>query len=242
MKTEFVSVVSHELRTPLTTIKAFVELIMMKPDMPQQKRASFMNTINVEADRLKRMIADLLDIARIESGSMAWRREALFIERIVRDAITSMGPLFENKELNVTTAFNSPLAAVNGDRDRLVQVVINILSNAVKFTPSGGAIHIAVFQESTSSGQVIVQVSDSGVGIPDESLDLIFEKFQRSSDQSTGTIEGTGLGLAIAKQIVEYHGGKIWATSARGKGSAFTFTLPLAKKEGETPGQPALNP
>lgn len=238
MKTELVSVVSHELRTPLTTIKAFVELIMMKPAMTEQKRATFMNTINVEADRLKRLIADLLDLARIESGSIKWQKDALSIEDIVRDAVTSMEPLFENKGLSVTTAFNPPLATFAGDRDRLVQVVINILSNAAKFTPSGGAIHIAVRQKSAPAGEIVVEISDTGIGIADESLDLIFEKFQRSGDRTAVTIEGTGLGLAIARQIIEYHGGRIWATSARGQGSTFTFTLPLTERGGTAPKEP----
>ena len=225
MKTEFVSVVSHELRTPLTTIKAFVELILMKPDMPDQKRAAFMNTINVEADRLKRMITDLLDLARIESGSIAWQRRILSIEDIVKDAVVSMGPLFENKELRVTTSFGSQLPAIAGDRDRLVQVVLNILSNAAKFTPQGGAIHITARQEPAAEG-VVVAISDTGIGILPESLELIFEKFHRSGEPAAGGIEGTGLGLAIARQIVEHHGGRIWAASERGKGSTFTFILP----------------
>jgi PAS domain S-box-containing protein len=235
MKSEFVTVVSHELRTPLTTIKAFVELIMMKPGMTDQKRTTFLSTVNVEADRLKRMITDLLDLARIESGSITWQRDALSIKDVVGDAVTSMGPLFENKGLRVTTAFDAPHITVSGDRDRLVQVVINILSNAAKFTPSGGEIHIAVRQDPASSGQVAVQISDSGAGIPGESLDLIFEKFQRSSDRSDCAVEGTGLGLAIARQIIEFHDGRIWAASEPGKGSTFTFTLPLAGNGGRIP-------
>ncbi len=225
MKTEFVTVVSHELRTPLTTIKAFVELIMMKPEIPEQKRTTFLNTINAETDRLKRMITDLLDLARIESGTITWQREALSIEEVVGDAVTSMGPLFENKGLRVTTAFDSPHTTVSGDRDRLVQVMINILSNAAKFTPPGGEIRIAVRQEANE--QVAVQISDNGVGIPEESLDRIFEKFHRSLGHSSCAVEGTGLGLAIAKQIIDFHGGRIWAASGPGKGSTFTFTLPL---------------
>lgn len=146
-----------------------------------------------------------------------------------------MGPLFENKGLRVTMAFDSQHATVSGDRDRLVQVVINILSNATKFTPSGGEIHIAVRQEPSSNGQVVVQISDSGVGIPEESLDRIFEKFQRSNDKSAGAVEGTGLGLAIARQIIEFHDGRIWAASEPGKGSTFTFTLPLAGNGGGIP-------
>ena len=230
MKTDFVSVVSHELRTPVTTIKAFLELIAMKPEMPEQQREKLMSAITVETDRLTRLISDLLDLARIEEGSMKWRFKEASIADIIQDSIGSMGPLFEIKGLHVTTAFSSPLSGITGDRDRLVQVMTNLLSNAVKFTPAGGAIRITARQRSSSGGQIVVEISDTGMGIPAEDLDLIFEKFQRSSDQLAGAVEGTGLGLAIARQIVEYHGGRIWATSTRGKGSTFTFTLPATGK------------
>ncbi len=227
MKSDFISVVSHELRTPLTTIKAFVELIVMKPDMPEQQKAKIMNTVNVETDRLSLLISDLLDLSRIESGSMVFRFTSVSLEDIIRKAIANMGPLFEEKELHLTTAFNSPLTPFSGDHDRLLQVVTNIFSNAVKFTPRGGAIAVVVRQETAPRAQIIVEISDTGMGIPPEDLDLIFEKFHRSGDQLTDITEGTGLGLAIARQIVEFHGGRIWAESTLGRGSVFTIALPL---------------
>jgi signal transduction histidine kinase len=141
-----------------------------------------------------------------------------------------MEPLFENKGLRLTTVFNPPLSRLSGDQDRLVQVVTNLLSNAVKFTPEGGAIHIAVRQEPAPLAQIVVEISDTGMGISPHELELIFEKFHRSDGAHGGTTEGTGLGLAIARQLVEHHGGRIWAASTLGKGSMFTFTLPLAKK------------
>jgi PAS domain S-box-containing protein len=232
MKSDFISVVSHELRTPLTTIKAFVELIIMKPGMPEQQKKKLMSTINTETDRLTRLISDLLDLARIESGSLKWRVDAVSIDDLVRDVITGMGLFFENKGLQVTTTFGSPLPGISADRDRLVQVVTNLLFNAVKFTPPGGSIRVAVYQEPAPVPQIVVEISDTGMGIPARDLELIFEKFQRSGDELTATIEGTGLGLAIARQIVEYHGGRIWAASTHGKGSVFTFTLPLAGRIG----------
>jgi signal transduction histidine kinase len=228
MKSDFVSVVSHELRTPLTTIKAFIELIIMKPGIPPQQRAKFMATINAETDRLNRLISDLLDLARIEEGSMNWRFEKVSFEELILHSLAGMGPLFENKALRVTTAFSPGLSVISGDRDRLVQVVTNILSNAVKFTPPGGAIRIAARQEPAPQARLVVEISDTGIGIPAQDLELIFEKFHRSGDQLTSAIDGTGLGLAIARQIVEFHGGRIWASSEHGKGSTFTFTLPLA--------------
>lgn len=228
MKSDFVSVVSHELRTPLTTIKAFIELLNMKPGMPEDQKAKLMNTINVETDRLTLLVADLLDLARIEAGSMKWRIEAVSVDNILQNAVSSMRPLFENKNLHVTTVFNPPLSPVAGDRDRLVQVVTNVLSNAVKFTPAGGSIHIAVREMTDPVAQIVVEIIDTGMGIRSEDLELIFEKFHRSGDRRASSIDGTGLGLAIARQIIEYHGGRIWAASTYGKGSIFTFTLPLA--------------
>jgi PAS domain S-box-containing protein len=227
MKTNFISMVSHELRTPLTTIKAFVELLIMKQGMPQEKKMKLMSAINVETDRLTRLVTDLLDLARIEAGSMKWRDDDVSIEDLIGDVIASMGLLFENKWIRVTTAFSPPHSRFSGDHDRLVQVVTNILSNAVKFTPPGGAIHVAVRQEAAPLEQLVVEISDSGMGIPAGDLELIFEKFHRSDDEVTASIEGTGLGLAITRQIVEHHGGRIWATSTHGEGSTFTFTVPL---------------
>ncbi|MHB8845302.1 MAG: sensor histidine kinase [Nitrospirota bacterium] len=225
MKTNFISTVSHELRTPLTTIKAFVELLLLKQGMPEDRKVKLMSTVNVETDRLARLIADLLDLSRIEAGSMKWQFALVSMEDIIRSVIESMGVLFENKGLRVAVELAPPLSPVNGDRDRLVQVVTNILSNAVKFTPRDGSIRIALRQE---AAQIVVEIADSGIGIPAGHIDLIFEKFHRSDDTLTAAIEGTGLGLAITRQIVEYHGGSIWAASTQGKGSTFTFTLPLA--------------
>ncbi len=232
MKSDFVSVVSHELRTPLTTIKAFIELLVMKPAMPGQRREKLTRAINVEADRLTRLIAGLLDLSRIEAGLMPLRFEEVSIKDIIQSSIASVSAVFESKALRVTTAFSEPLSRITGDRDRLVQVLSNILSNAGKFTPAEGAIHISVRQEPAPVAQIVVEVSDSGVGIPEEDIERIFEKFWRSSADLTG-IEGTGLGLAIAREIVKYHGGSIWATSTPGEGSTFTVTLPLKRASWE---------
>jgi PAS domain S-box-containing protein len=226
MKTNFITTVSHELRTPLTTIKAFAELLLMKQGLPAERNVRLLSTINVETDRLARLITDLLDQARIEAGSMKWAKEDVCLEEVIRNVITSLQVLFESKGLRVSTAFSSPLSPLSGDRDRLIQVVTNILSNAVKFTRPGDAIHVAVRQE-TSPAQIVVEVSDTGIGIPEADLDLIFEKFHRSHDNRIAGIEGSGLGLAITRQIIEHHGGRIWATSTYGRGSMFTFTLPL---------------
>jgi len=226
MKTDFVSVVSHELRTPITTIKAFAELLVIKPGMPEPQKVRLMSTINAETDRLTRLIADLLDLARIEGGAVPWRRERLLLADVIGDALSAMGPLFENKKLAVLPDLEPDLPVLMGDRDRIMQVLINILSNAVKFTPERGTIRVAARRDPAAHGWVLVEVSDTGRGIPPEDIGLIFEKFQRAGDHLTSTVEGTGLGLAISRQIIEHHGGRIWVTSAWGAGSTFSFTLP----------------
>jgi len=227
MKTDFVSVVSHELRTPITTIKAFAELLVIKPGMPEEQKVRLMGTISAETDRLTRLIADLLDLARIEGGAVQWRREPLFLGEVIRDALTAMAPLFENKKLHIQSSVEPDLPALIGDHDRIMQVLINILSNAVKFTPEQGVIRIAARRESPPERRILVEISDTGRGIPAEEIGRIFEKFQRSGDHLTNSAEGTGLGLAIARQIIEHHGGTIRATSVFGSGSTFSFSLPF---------------
>ncbi len=227
MKSNFISTVSHELRTPLTTIKAFVELLLVKQGMTEERKLKLKKTINSETDRLARLVADLLDLARIEAGSMKWRASEIFIEQLIRDVLAGMAPLFENKKLTVTTDF-AALPRVPGDHDRLVQVVTNIFSNAVKFTPEAGRIHVAVRLEGSPARYAVVEISDSGIGISEDDLERVFEKFHRAHQGSGNAIEGTGLGLSITRQIVERHGGRIWAASTKGKGSTLTFTLPLA--------------
>jgi len=233
IKTDFVSAVSHELRTPLTTMKAFIELIVMKPDMPAGRREKLMKIINSEADRLGRLTSDLLDLERIEAGSMIWHRQTVSIVELIQNSLSLMEPLFEKKGLLVTTEFSPQLPNITGDPDRLDQVVTNILSNAGKFTPPGGSIHVGVRRDRAPEDRIVVTISDTGVGIPAGDIETIFEKFRRSGDPQTNTIEGAGLGLAIARHIVEYHGGSIRAESTLGKGSTFVFMLPLGGRGAE---------
>ena len=230
LKSEFLSVVSHEFRTPLTTIKAFIELVIMKPDLSDQRKAKLLATINSESDRLTRLTSDLLDLARFEAGSVRWRIEPLSLADVIQESLASMGQLSENKGLIVTTDLAPGLPQLRGDRDRIVQVITNLLSNAVKFTPRGGAVHVAARNDPSG---IIVEIRDTGTGIPEEELDRIFDKFHRASVIGADAIEGTGLGLSIARQIVEHHGGRIWAQNNPGAGSTFSFLLPPAPPERE---------
>jgi signal transduction histidine kinase len=229
LKSDFISVVSHELRTPLTSIKAFTELILMKPHMTNEKRGRFLSIINNETDRLTRLISDILDLTKIEAGKFSWHVTQIFLPEIIRTSVANIQSLADNKSLGIRLIVPDSLPRLYGDRDRLIQVITNILSNAIKFTPDGGTIRIDAFSENDPRQQLVVRIQDSGVGIPPQQLDTIFEKFRRSGDAMTDGKEGTGLGLTISKQIVEHHGGRIWAESAPRKGSTFSFTLPLDK-------------
>jgi signal transduction histidine kinase len=227
LKSDFISVVSHELRTPLTAIKAFVELLMIKRNMPPEKKLKLLQTINDESDRLGRLINDLLDLTRIEAGTMNWRRQEVSIDEVIQVAVDMLLPTAQRRGVRLSAALEPSLPRFHGDRDRLVQVAANILSNAVKFTPEGGEINVMARLENLPRRHLVIAITDTGTGIPAEEIELIFDKFHRAGDVLTASVEGTGLGLAIARQIVEHHGGKIWAASEYGAGSTFTFTIPL---------------
>ena len=182
---------------------------------------------NDESDRLGRLINDLLDLSRIEAGIITWRTGPVSLNDVINASVDGVLPLARNKGLQLKTAVEEPLPSVHGSRDRLVQVVTNLLSNAVKFTPGGGTVTVGARCETGPGPQLVVTVSDSGAGIPAEDIALIFDKFHRSGDELTTRTEGTGLGLTIARQIIEHHGGRIWATSTYGAGSVFSFSLPL---------------
>ncbi len=236
MKSDFISIVSHELRTPLTSIKAFTELILMKPKMQPEKREKLLTIINNESDRLARLINDILDLTKIEAGKLSWHITQVSLGDVIQTSVAGIQSLADNKSLAISVSVPDSLPSLLGDRDRLIQVITNILSNAIKFTPPRGKIAITARHEERPRPRIVVAVSDTGIGIPARDLGLVFEKFRRSGDILTNNSQGTGLGLAITRQIVEYHGGSIWAESTLGQGSTFTFTLPLTKQwniEGE---------
>lgn len=227
LKSDFISTVSHELRTPITAIKAFVELILMKPDMQRERLLRLLETVNRETDRLGRLINDLLDLSRIESGMMKWKDEELSLHEVIQAAVDGMAPLLKNRNIRLTVEGTGVPAPAVADRDRMTQIMTNLLSNAVKFTPEGGAVSVSVRNERVPLPQIVVSVSDTGPGIPPEEIERIFDKFHRSDDMLDNKVEGSGLGLSISRQIVEHYGGRIWATSERGKGSTFAFSIPL---------------
>jgi PAS domain S-box-containing protein len=220
-KTEFLSIVSHEFRTALTGIQGFSELIRDGGLEPDEVRA-YGGYIFNDADRVNRLIGDMLDLDRMESGRMSIRTADVDINEVLSDSIARAG---SSPSVEFKADMDPRLPIVVGDRDRLVQVVSNLVNNAVKYSPDGGTVTLSSRAE---GGFALVSVTDTGVGIPPDEISHVFERFRRVRSGAAQSIPGTGLGLTIVKQIVEMHGGKIWVESAVGHGSAFHFTLPLA--------------
>ncbi|QGY39731.1 PAS domain S-box protein [Pseudodesulfovibrio cashew] len=240
MKSAFLSSVSHELRTPLTSILGFSKLLHrefgrnflpLAGDNQKllgkgQRIQENLSIISHEGERLTRLINDVLDLNKIESGRMGWRDELLDMADIVEVAVQSVAGMFaENSDLRLTTEVEQGLPSIVADPDRLQQVLINLLNNAVKFTTTG-TVTVRAFPR---FGQVRVEVEDTGFGIHADDQAQIFEKFhQTRSDTMEDKPKGTGLGLTICREIVEHYGGRIWVESELGKGSTFIFTIPTS--------------
>lgn len=222
LKDELVSTVSHELRTPLTSLRGFAEL-MLKRDFPSEKQREFLGIIHRESLRLTELINDFLDLQRIESGRQKYDFEARELEPLLRETLSVFNQELGRHSLRLNVSPSLPLVHV--DAARLQQVMTNLLSNALKFSPQGGQITVGARLE----GEVVkVWVTDQGVGIPPEAIPNLFHQFFRVDNQDTRSIGGTGLGLALVKEIVKTHGGRIWVESTVGIGSTFFFTLPIA--------------
>lgn len=237
MKNDFISIVSHELRTPLTSIIGFTKLIRKKLEdvlfptvdqsEPKSKKAVDQVTSNIgiiisEGERLAALINDVLDIAKMEAGKIEWRDDSLSVGTLIERAADASASLFQEKGLTLLKEIADGLPEIRGDSDRLIQVLLNFLSNAVKFTERG---HV-LCRATRNADLITVCVEDTGIGIAEEDLAEVFEKFKQVGEVHTDRPKGTGLGLPICKQIVEHHGGSVWVESELGKGSRFFFTLP----------------
>lgn len=222
---QFVSNISHELRTPITCIKGYVETLLEGALNDEQTARRFLGIINEETNRLHRLVNDLLDLSMMESRRVQMHREIMEIGKLVEDAADFLRDSAEKKSITMTAEVPKNLPEVFADEDRLQQVLINIIGNAIKYTTEGGAIHIAARED---NGSIIVSVADTGVGIPPQDLPQIFERFYRVDKGRATDTGGRGLGLAIAKQIIEAHGGTIWAESQPQKGSTFSFSIPVS--------------
>jgi signal transduction histidine kinase len=232
MRTRFLANVSHELRTPLSSIRAISELLLTYDD-PAVRR-EFLQIVNDESERLTRLINDVLDATRIESGQVEWHVETVDVAALVDESARTFAPLIERQGLAFELDIAADLPPVSGDRDRLNQVVGNLLGNAVKFTPQGRIRLSAVGVD----GEVRVAVADTGIGVAAEDQARIFEKFQQVSSALTGKPRGTGLGLAICQEIIAHHKGRLWVKSEPGRGSTFTFALAAAPRSA-APARPA---
>jgi len=227
MKDDFISTVSHELRTPLTSIRAFSEILCDDPKTDLADRKRFLSIITKETERLTRLINQILDMAKLESGKTEWHDEELDLREVVEQSVAATSSLFADRNVALDTHLTGTVPPVLADRDRIMQVVINLLSNAVKFVPAGGG-RVAV--RLTVEGEALrIDVEDNGPGIAAADQAVIFEKFRQGGDTMTEKPAGTGLGLPISRQIIEHYGGRLWVISQPEKGIAgatFSFTLP----------------
>ncbi|MGC4036871.1 MAG: GAF domain-containing protein [Chitinophagaceae bacterium] len=240
-KSAFLSTVSHELRTPLTSVLGFAKIIRKrleerifpatdksdaKIEKATQQVTENLGVVISEGERLTSLINDVLDLAKIEAGRMEWNMENVSLNEIVERATAVTTALFEQKGLQLDKHLPNDLPEISGDHDKLMQVVVNLLSNAVKFTNHGKV----TCNVSRQGDEIVVSVTDTGIGIAKEDYGAVFEQFKQvGGDTLTDKPKGTGLGLPICKEIVEHHGGRIWLDSEQGKGSTFSFALPIVK-------------
>jgi len=228
LKDDFLNTISHELRTPLTSIRAFSEILSDTPDVSEEEQARFLQVIRKESERLTRLIDQILDLAKMESGQMDWSMANVDSRPIIENAVAGISGLIHEKGVKLKVDLPAGMPMIKADPDQLVQVLVNLLSNAVKFCRHpGGFVTVAA---RVKHGHLRVSVTDNGEGLPDEKKVDVFEKFHQYNQGNDRMPRGTGLGLAICRQIVTYLGGEIWVDdNPAGAGARFTFTVPMSK-------------
>ena len=229
LRRELVANVSHELKTPIAAIRAHLENLL---DGVEQPDPETLQVMLAQSERLGRLVDQLLDLSRIESGDVALHRRAVPLGPLVDEVVSEIEVVSTGRSIGLDSDVPASLPAAFGDRERLHQVLFNLLDNAVRYTPEGGHVSVSATRH---NGSVQVRVSDTGEGIPTEHLPLLFERFYRVDSSRSRGDGGTGIGLAIARSVIEAHGGKIRAESELGKGSVFTFELPAVKGDVGTP-------
>ena len=224
-KSDFVSIVAHELRTPMTSIKGYTDLVLsgVVGELSESQK-NFLEVVKSNTDRLSTLVAELLDLSRIEAGRVVLKLESFELGLVVDNVVASLRGLAEECQVVINTQVPSGLPSINADQDRVVQVLTNLVSNACSYTPAGGSIVISVRRVDS---MLQTDITDTGIGIPRNQMDRIFERFERGEHDLVRQRSGTGLGLPIAKSIVEMHGGRIWVESKVDQGSTFSFTLPI---------------
>lgn len=226
IRKDFVANVSHELRTPLTSIKGYVEALLDGAKDNPEEAARFLHIILKQSDRLNLILEDLLQLSQIESGRVQFKQEPVSLRVIAERTLASLKPQVERKGHTVTMVLPADLPPATGDEGRLVQVMINLLDNAIKYTPDRGTIRID--GRRVDEGWIEVSVTDTGLGIPETDRPRVFERFYRVDKARSRELGGTGLGLSIVKHIIEGHGGQVWVEGNPPAGSRFVFRLPVA--------------
>ena len=236
-KTDFLNMVAHDLRTPLTSIRSYSDLLLRYGDQSDKGQGEYAGIIKKESVRLSSLIDSFLDISKIEAGLSEYNREEIQIKEIIDHFVKVFQGDAGNHQISINSQVEKELPCIYGDKERLGQVLSNLLSNAVKFTPPKGSINVNASlttinnENNTQVPHIKVSIADTGIGIPQESLDKIFEKFVQLNHRSVKSERGSGLGLAISKDIIEQHGGRIRVESEVGKGATFIFTLKVAEKK-----------
>jgi signal transduction histidine kinase len=233
VKNQFLGMAAHDLRNPVAVIFAASSFMLEEESrcLSPEKRVEFVQRIRANSQFMARLLEDLLDLSRIEAGQIQLQKQALDLSELVGRSVEQNGLLAAPKEIRVDFACDSQLPKVAADAGRLDQVLNNLISNAVKFSNPGTTVTVNAARQ---NGSVVVSVQDRGQGIPADEMSRLFKPFQKTSVRGTAGERSTGLGLAICRQIIEAHGGRIWAESTAGKGSTFAFTLPAERAAGHS--------
>ena len=224
MRDQFVDTATHELRTPLANIKAYAETLALADVIDIEQQKQFLNTINSEATRLARFVDDLLSVSSMELGSLSLNKQVTDLGRMLNEVLTKIRPQVQEKDLALEVVLPDKLPEPELDKDKIATVLVNLLGNAVKYTPPGGRV---TFRVNVTDQQIEIGVEDTGVGIAQDELAKVFDKFFRSNDPRVQEQTGTGLGLALSQEVVRLHGGRITVESEINKGSTFSVVLPV---------------
>jgi two-component system phosphate regulon sensor histidine kinase PhoR len=224
MRDQFVDTATHELRTPLANIKAYAETLALTEVIDVEQQKQFLNTINAEATRLARFVDDLLSVSSMELGSLSLNKQTTDLGRMFNEVLAKVRPQALDKDLTLEVVLPEKLPEPVLDKDKIATVLVNLLGNAIKYTPEGGRV---TFRVQLAEQAIEVTVEDTGVGIAESEIGKVFDKFFRSSDPRVQNETGTGLGLALSQEVVRLHGGRIWVESVIDKGSTFSISLPL---------------
>jgi len=227
LKANFVANVTHELRTPLVAMEKSISLILSKAAGElSQKQEEFLLMAKRNINRLGLLINDLLDLSKLEAGKMDLKNRNVQIDEVVNESVATLNTWAQTKSITIEKRIQENLPKIGIDPDRIIQVLNNLIGNAIKFTPDNGKVSVGARLSEGGSG-IEVSVEDTGVGIEEKNLTKVFDKFYQIGERSSTDVNGTGIGLAVAKEIVELHGGRIWAESEKGQGARFIFTLPI---------------